>query len=61
MTNMSCLQNQNTLLGYRYPEKIIKIPIDITKGISDAQAESVVDALEAPSFFSGSTSHSDYL
>jgi len=33
-------------LAEKYPEKIIKIPIDITKGISDAQAESVVDALE---------------
>jgi len=33
-------------LAEKYPEKIVKVPIDITEGITDAQALSVVEGLE---------------
>lgn len=33
-------------LAEKYPEKIIKIPIDIFEGITDDQAKQMVDALE---------------
>merc|ERR1719506_1650416 len=33
-------------LAEKYPEKIIKVPIDISVGITDAQADQVVDGLQ---------------
>jgi succinyl-CoA synthetase beta subunit len=33
-------------LAEKYPEKIIKVPVDITKGITDAQAMTVAEGLE---------------
>jgi len=33
-------------LAEKFPEKIVKVPIDITEGITDAQAMSVVEGLE---------------
>jgi len=36
-------------LAEKYPEKIIKVPINITEGITDAQAAQVVDGLQVSS------------
>ena len=33
-------------LAEKYPEKIIKIPVDIREGITDAQANEMVDGLQ---------------